>query len=190
MKRNNILTLSFLAALALTACTGRGSATTEAAPQGEFMVPSGASDGIQRMTPYHYEGTYEVGEHRYSYTIHREAVDSLPTVKDDDGTVYADNSYHLTVQRDGQPLLDRHFTKRSFASYLSAEMRQKGILDGMMQDASLPGLAFAVSVSLPQSDMLEPLLLKVDAAGGIVIERDQRSENDFEEDGTDADASH
>ncbi len=145
------------------------------------MSDDESSDGVQRMTPYDFSDTLSIGTHRYAYTIHREAVDSLPTVQDEDGTVYADNSYHLTIRRDGQPLLDRHFTKRTFASYLSAEMRQRGILDGMMQDGSLPGLAFAISVSLPQSDMLEPLLLKVDANGGIAIERDLRSENDFEE---------
>ena len=50
-----------------------------------------------------------------------------------------------------------------------------------MLDSSLPGLCFAVSVTLPQSDMVEPLLLHVDANGGIVIERDTRSENDFSE---------
>ena len=170
-----------VAALSLTACTGRRDASTQTAPTGEFIVDDGKSDGIQRMNPYHFEDTVIIDSHRYSYSVHREAVDSLPTVKDDDGIVYADNAYHLTIQRDGQPLLDRHLTKRSFTSYLSAEMRQKGILDGMMQDSSLPGLAFAISVSLPQSDMLEPLLLKVDAAGGIAIERDLRSENDFEE---------
>ena len=181
MNRDIILTLSLLTALTLTACTERRQTTTQTASPSEYMVAEGSSDGVQRMTPYNYSGTAEIGPHHYSYTIHREAVDSLPTVKDDDGTVYADNAYHLTIQRDGQPLLNRHFTKRSFASYLSAEMRQKGILDGMMQDATMPGLVFAISVSLPQSDMLEPLLLKVDAAGGIAIERDLRSENDFEE---------
>ncbi len=170
-----------MAALTLSACTERRPATAETAPQGEFMSDDESSDGVQRMTPYDFSDTLSIGTHRYAYTIHREAVDSLPTVQDEDGTVYADNSYHLTIRRDGQPLLDRHFTKRTFASYLSAEMRQRGILDGMMQDGSLPGLAFAISVSLPQSDMLEPLLLKVDANGGIAIERDLRSENDFEE---------
>jgi hypothetical protein len=189
MNRDTILTLSLLTALTLTACTGRRQTTTQTSSPSEYMVNDGKLDGVQRMNPYNFADTVTIGSHHYSYTIHREAVDSLPTVKDEDGTVYADNSYHLTVQRDGQPLLDRHFTKRSFASYLSAEMRQKGILDGMMQDASLPGLAFAISVSLPQSDMLEPLLLKVDAAGGIVIERDLRSENDFEEESTDAASS-
>lgn len=181
MNRNIFLGLGFLTVFSLAACGGHRPPNTDTAPKSEFIVDDGPSDGVLRMTPYDYADTLSIGSHRYTYVIHREAVDSLPTVKDDDGTVYADNSYHLTIRRDGQPLLDRHFTKRSFASYLSAEMRKKGILDGMMQDGSLPGLAFAISVSLPQSDMLEPLLLKVDASGGIAIERDQRSENDFEE---------
>lgn len=181
MKRHIIITFC-LAAMVLSACGGRRSqATSSSEPRGEFITDQTRADGVQRMTTYDYSDTLHLGAHRYAYTVHREAVDSLPKVRDDEGTVFADNAYHLTILRDGQPLLDRRFTKRHFASYLSAEMRQKGLLDGMMLDRSLPGLAFAISVSLPQSDMLEPLLLHVDAQGGISIERDQRSENDFEE---------
>lgn len=181
MKKDIIISLSILSAFALSACGGHGSATTESDSVSDYIVDDVNGDGVQRMTVYNYADTVSIGSHSYAYVIHREAVDSLPTVKDEDGIVYADNAYRLTISRDGQPLLDRHFTKRSFASYISAEMKQKGILDGMMQDASLPGLAFAVSVSLPQSDMVEPLLLTVDASGGISIERDLRSENDFEQ---------
>ncbi|MBQ7494517.1 MAG: DUF4738 domain-containing protein [Bacteroidaceae bacterium] len=181
MKKHTWMTGCLLTALAIGACKGQQSPSVEATAPGEYMIECTYGDGIQRMMPYDYSDTLAIGAHRYAYSIHREAADSLPTVKDDDGTVYADNAYHLIVRRDGKQLLDRHFTKRSFARYLSADMREKGILDGMMRDGALPGLAFAISVSLPQSDMLEPLLLKVDATGGISIERDQRSENDFED---------
>ena len=51
----------------------------------------------------------------------------------------------------------------------------------MVYDRELPGLCFAVSVSLPQSDMVEPLLVRVDLSGGIMISPDTRNENDFEQ---------
>ena len=148
--------------------------------QGEFETVGEKTDIVQRMHDYHFEDTLRTGGHNYHYIINRTASDSLPVVTDDEGHRFADNIYTLTIQRDGQPLLHRSFTKNAFASYLSSEFVRKGLLDGMMLDRSLPGMAFAVSVSLPQSDMLEPLLLRVDGSGGIAIERDTRAENDFE----------
>ena len=102
-------------------------------------------------------------------------------MKDDEGILYADNVYALSILRDNAPFFSHRFTKAAFASHLSADFRQKGLLDGMMCDKSLPGINFAVSVSLPQSDMIEPLLLHIDRSGGIAIERDTRADNDFEE---------
>ena len=107
--------------------------------------------------------------------------ENLPPVVDDDGTRYADNIYTLSIMAGGQQFFNRSFTKAAFASRLSNEFRQQGILDGMMFDNSLPGLTFAVSVSMPQSDMVEPLLLKVDRQGGIAIERDERSDADLDD---------
>lgn len=183
MKRQILgaLTLAFLLATSLAGCQGKPSQTAQTSSLGEFETENAVADGIQRMHTYDYTDTLRLDGHTYVCTIHREADESLDHVTDEEGTQYADNRYTLSIRRDGQPCFERQFTKGSFASHLSAEFQQKGILDGMMCDHSLPGLSFAVSVTLPQSDMVEPLLLRVDTAGGIVIERDTRSENDFEE---------
>lgn len=166
--------------VAFTACQGKGGQTKEVVAASEFEASASTEDGIQRMHTYNYSDTVSTDGHKYSYTIIREADENLPLVVDDEGTRYADNRYTLTIQRDGQSCFERSFTKGSFESYLSAEFLEKGLLDGMMYDSSLPGLNFAVSVTLPQSDMVEPLLLHVSTNGGLAIERDTRSENDFE----------
>lgn len=173
--------LAFLLATSLAGCSGKPQPAAEQSSQGEFDTESAAADGIQRMHIYDYTDTLRTDGHTYVCNIHREADESLEKVTDEEGNQYSDNRYTLSIQRDGQPCFEREFTKGTFASHLSAEFQQKGILDGMMLDRSLPGLCFAVSVTLPQSDMVEPLLLHVDANGGIAIERDTRSENDFEE---------
>lgn len=167
--------------LTFLACGGSGKQEAVQETPGEFVTNSSQADGIQRMHDYHFTEEHRMAGHVYAYTIDRVPSDTLPQVLDDEGVRYADNLYTLTIQRDGRPFFSRRFTKASFASYLSQEFRKKGLLDGMMFDKSLPGLNFAISVSLPQSDMIEPLLLHVDNAGGISIERDTRSENDFEE---------
>lgn len=181
MKRPTFI-LFFVALCAVISLMGCQQRSTDgaAASQGEYESVGTATDAVQRMHDYHFSDTLTRGGHQYRYTIDRVASDSLPVVTDDEGRRFADNVYTLTIERDGQQLMQRRFTKQAFAAQLSPEFNRRGLLDGMMLDRSLPGLAFAVSVSLPQSDMLEPLLLHVDGAGGVSIERDLRAENDFE----------
>jgi len=175
----SILFVSAVLALSLGSCGSRNSGN-ESPSQSEYETVGENADILQRMHDYHFEDTLRTGGHNYHYIIDRIASDSLPVVTDDEGHRFADNIYTLTIQRDGQSFLHRRFTKSAFASHLSADFVRKGMLDGMMLDRSLPGLVFAVSVSLPQSDMFEPLLLRIDGSGGIAIERDTRAENDFE----------
>lgn len=159
----------------LTAC---GSGSKDASANGVASVDSTnvSPDGIQRLQDYHFSDTVRVGSKVYQYTVHRAYSDSLPVVEDEEGNRYADNVYTLTIQQGEKPFFSRRFTKATFASWLSQDMKEHGILDGMMCDKSLPGLRFAVSVSLPQSDMLEPLLLQVDGNGHISISKDERGE--------------
>lgn len=175
------LLFAALAICLFAACSGRQSASTQTQATGEYESTGEGADGIQRMHEYNYTDTLVTEGHKYIYTIHREASDSLPVVTDDDGTRYADNIYTITISSDGHEFFHRSFTKAAFASRLSDDFRKRGLLDGMMLDSSLPGLAFAVSVSMPQSDMVEPLLMRVDHQGGIAIERDERSDADLDD---------
>jgi len=176
------LLFSLLAAtLVLAGCKNKTAPETTQTGVNEYANAEEPVDGIQRMQEYNYSDTLRTEGHTYVYTIHREASDSLPQVADEEGTIYADNVYTLSVESDGQSFFNRRFTKQAFASYLSSDFRERGILDGMMCDESQSGLTFAVSVSLPQSDMFEPLLLRIDRQGGIAIERDERSDANLEE---------
>lgn len=165
----------------LNACTGKPAPATTSESAGEYEVNEGKNDGIQRMREYNYCDSVMVDGRKFVYTIHREASDSLPTVTDEEGTRYADNIYTLKLRQGQGESIVYHFSKRNFMSYLSPEFQRKGILDGMMFDKSLSGLCFAVSVSLPQSDMFEPLLLRIDPRGGMSIVRDERSEVELDD---------
>lgn len=164
-----------LCVVALASC-GRHKSQPEAlVGQGDMEVTDSLA-GIQRMRTYDYADSVRVGAHVYRYHIHREACDSLPMVTDEAGFVFADNIYRLTILKDGQPFVDRRFTKAAFNHLLSADFRRQGILDGFMCDTSQPGLHFAVSVSYPQSDMYQPFLLSFDERGGMSLVIDTRSD--------------
>lgn len=173
------------AMLITTACTQRQTSQTENADTGEYIAEGEAADGVQRMHEYNFADTVTVDGRQLIYRLHREASDSLPAVVDDEGTRFADNVYTLAIMAGGKEFFHRSFTKAAFASHLSNDFRQHGILDGMMFDPSLSGIAFAVSVSMPQSDMVEPLILRIDRQGGIAIERDERSDADLDDSGDD-----
>lgn len=162
--------------LLLAACTGGNNPRHEEANPNEYASMEDAEGSVQRMSVYDFTDTLRMGSHEYVYTIHREPADSLPTVTDDFGSVFADNIYSLTLRRDGTTYFSRSFTKNAFAHLLSSDMRRNGVLDGMMCDTTCTGFCFAVSVSQPQSDLFEPFLLTIDDQGGMTITRDTRLE--------------
>ena len=164
-----------LVVLMTLSCGRQKPQADELVGQGDMEVAD-LQEGIQRMRTYDYSDSLRVGSHFYKYHIHREACDSLPMVKDEAGYVFADNIYRLTILKDGQPFVNRRFTKAAFAHLLSADFLRQGILDGFMCDTSQPGLRFAVSVSYPQSDMYQPFLLLIDERGGMSIVQDTRSD--------------
>lgn len=171
-----------LVALLLTLLSCRSNTTQQDSVTGanEYDFSQEQGDGILRMPDYNFSEQIQVQGNQYVYTIHREASDSLPLIIEEDGNRYADNIYTLTIQAGDKNVFQRHFTKKTFMSYLSKDFQQRGLLDGMMYDKSLPGFHFAISVSLPQSDMMEPLLMQVDTNGGIVIARDERGDEELE----------
>lgn len=173
--------LALWLAAALVACGGKTLTTTEQTTPSEFEEVAEGSGEVMRLRTYDFEDTLTYNGQVYSYAIHRESDDQLPYVTDEEGQAFADNRYTLTIRQGDNVCFQRQFTKSSFASYLSRDIQEHGILDGMVYDRELPGLCFAVSVSLPQSDMVEPLLVRVDLSGGIMISPDTRNENDFEQ---------
>lgn len=110
----------------------------------------------------------------YTIDIERQANDSLPTVRDEEGDEYVDNSIRLRVIRaDGSVFFSKVFTKRTFDAYLDEAYRKRGILEGLVFDkVDGNSLEFASSVSFPQTDEYIPLEVRVDNFGNVSIRRE------------------
>ena len=136
----------------------------------ETTAPKGVVDAPDR----HWEGSVEWRGKEYASTIQRAPMMESPTVKDDEGLEYHDNSVTLTVRRsDGTVFFERVFTKDAFAAYLDENFRSHGLLSGFVFDVAEESyLQFAVSVDLPKSDDYAPLLLKLSYDGSIRVEKD------------------
>lgn len=110
----------------------------------------------------------------YKIRIHREACDSLPTITDDFGDVFADYAINVTILRSGERLFGRTFTKKDFASYVEEAELRACILEGIAFDhRGEDGFHFGVSISRPDSEGGNRLTMTIDTAGGITITRAQ-----------------
>ena len=182
MTKTTFLPLLIAAALCTLVCCGHkgeANANTASTDGDEYSIPT-ETPGVHGLPEYTFSDEVSVAGHTYAYTVHRIASDDLPRVTDDEGMEYADNIFTIHIQRDGKDFVHREFTKTFFADWLSADMLRRGTLDGMVCDTTLQQLCFAVSVFYPQTDLYEPLLLRIDNRGGMTVEKDTRADMQLE----------
>lgn len=104
--------------------------------------------------------------------VFRTPDETLPIVENEQGDQFVDNRITVCVTCEGKRVLDRMFTKSSFASLLNARFAQYAILEGIVYDTVRNGkVCFAASVSYPESDLYVPIRLEVSANGSVVIEK-------------------
>ena len=87
------------------------------------------------------------------------------------------------VRRGGKQIVDRVFTKESFASLVDAGFMKYAILEGLVYDKTTPqGIMYAASICYPQTDLYVPLRLTVSADGKISMAKEELLEDVYEED--------
>ena len=168
---NKHLTLTLLAVVTLLAgCKEKKQTENIIAPRLEVAKPSAPI----RMQPYNDQRDVLWLGKSYKVEISRTASDSLPLVKDETGQQFVDNRITLVVRRtDGSVAISKAFTKATFESYIPANYRKSGILEGLVFDeVDHQNLEFAASVCLPQTDEYIPLEVKIDNFGNVRIELD------------------
>lgn len=135
-----------------------------------------------RMQNYTQERSVEWLGRSYRLSIVRQPSDSLPTVTDETGQQFVDNTISVRITRaDGSVFFSRSFTKRTFEPYLDDDYRRTGILEGLVFD-EVDGdmLDFAASVSHPQTDEYIPFEVKVSRFGDVTIHRDTQMDTNGE----------
>lgn len=166
--------------VALTACgeekkaENKDTAVEQVVTKKEPLIADGDMQFTDSLT---------LGGHRLDVTIRRYADKQLPTVKDEIDNEFYDNRVEITIVRAGEQVYNQEFAKESFASFLSAEEKGRGILVGMNVDreaSSSQIVCLTAVVGAPGSDAVQKFLIKVPAAGGSpVIARDTRIEPDI-----------
>ena len=166
----SLIMIAIAVLTAATACKEKKQTQDFIAPKVEANGPSAPI----KMQPYHDTRDVLWLGKSYKVEVSRTANDSLPTVTDETGQKFVDNTISLRVLRaDGSVAISKTFTKANFDNYIDGQYRKAGILEGLVFDA-VDGqqLKFAASVSLPQTDEYIPLEVKIDNFGSVAINRD------------------
>ena len=125
--------------------------------------------------------TYKGREYRSS--VVRRPDESLPVVTNEQGERFIDNSIALRITCGGKQIVDKVFTKESFASLVDARFLKYAILEGLVYDKTTPqGIIYAASICYPQSDLYVPLRLTVSADGKISMAKEELLEEVYGED--------
>ncbi len=164
--------------LCLTACGGKGTAPDTTADEPARVETTDAA-GIVEDKPWNDQNSVTWNGHTYQYTLNRAADKSLPTVKNELGQPYYDNSITLSVKRDGAVFITRKFTKDAFADFLTDDYKANASLLGLAFDkAADDGLRFGAMVGYAGTEeggILFTVILSAD--GTISILKGEQPDN-------------
>lgn len=150
-----ILSALLASALAFSACGGKKEETrTQAQIERENVRrDQDERNEIIRFAHTNHTDSVSYNGHRYSYTIERQASDSLGIVTDAEGFRTVNNSITLSVRRDGARIFSHTYTRGAFKIGISDEDFSHYVLMNMVFDRMTPsGPRFAVTVGVGSAD--------------------------------------
>lgn len=160
----------FMGACSSQGQTGKGTEEALASEEVLSTVP-------QRMQVSEVTENFTYRGKEYRATVVRRPDDQLPIVENEEGEKFVDNRVTLHITCGGKQLVDKAFTKESFASIVSARFLKYALLEGLVFDqVTSQGILFAASVCYPQSDLYVPIRLVVAADGKISMAKEELME--------------
>lgn len=148
-----------------------------------LMPDSTVTSAPQRMQVSDAKVTITYKGKEYHSSVVRRPDENLPVVKNEQGEKFVDNSITLRITCGGKQIVDKVFTKESFASLVDAKFMKYAILEGLVYDKTTPqGFVYAASVCYPQTDLYVPLRLTVSSEGKILMAKEELLQDLFEED--------
>lgn len=166
--------------LLFVSCTSRNKSESDVQV---LMRDSTVVSAPQRMQVSDTKMTITYKGKEYRSSVVRRPDESLPVVKNEQGEEFVDNSIALRITCGGKPIVDKVFTKESFASLVDAKFMRHAILEGLVYDRTTSGgIVYAASICYPQTDLYVPLRLTVSADGKISVAKEELLEEVYGED--------
>ena len=165
---------SYVAAGAMMVCLLSCSSGKADAEGGAQAGAEADMQGVEQpvMTPHEARETVDYMGKTFALTIHRRPDESLPHVVGLEGDEFVDNRIALRVKADGKLLVDRDFSRQSFAGLVPAgELRNCRLEAFLFEEATPQGLLFTAGLGYPQSDMFIPIRVVVGYGGQVSMEK-------------------
>lgn len=179
--KNIVYIMAGVAVLLFAACSSQKKSDKDNVQV--LMQDSAAMSAPQRMQTSDTKVTITYKGKEYHSSVVRRPDDSLPVVKNEQGEKFVDNSITLRITCGGKQIVDKVFTKESFASLVDANFMKHSILEGLVYDKTTPqGIVYAASICYPQTDLYVPLRLTVSADGKISMAKEELMEDLYETD--------
>ena len=174
MMKNIVYMLACVSVLFLSACSSK---SKDGSDMQVLMQDSTEVAGPQRMQVSDVKTTFTYKGKEYRSSVVRQPDESLPVVTDEQGGKFIDNRITLRIMSGGKQVVDKVFTKESFASLVDARFMKYAILEGLVFDQTTPGgMIYAASVCYPQSDLYVPIRLTITADGNISMAKEELME--------------
>lgn len=142
-----------------------------------LMKDNAEAAGPQRMQVSDVKTTFTYKGKDYQSFVVRRPDETLPVVTDEQGGKFIDNRIALRITSGGKTVVDKVFTKESFASLVDAGFMKYAILEGLVFDQTTSrGMIYAASVCYPQSDLYVPIKLTIAADGHISMAKEELME--------------
>lgn len=173
--KNLVYMFACVSAILLSACSSKNKNGNETQA---FLQDSAKVAAPQRMQVADTKETFTYKGKEYQSSVVRKPDESLPVVTNEQGEKFVDNRITLHISGGGKQLVDKVFTKKSFASLIDVKFMKHAILEGLVFDRTTPqGMIYAASVCYPQSDLYVPIRLTVTVDGEISMEKEDLMED-------------
>lgn len=147
-----------------------------------LMKDSVVVGGPERMQVSDAKTTITFKGKEYHSQVIRRPDDNLPVVKNEEGETFIDNRITLRITSGGKTVVDKVFTKESFAGLVDATFLKHSILEGLVYDKNTSnGMVYAASICYPQSDLYIPMSITVSADGKISLAKEELLEDVYRE---------
>lgn len=121
--------------LSVISCTSRNKGGDDVQV---LMKDSTVISAPQRMQVSDTKVTITYKGREYRSSVVRRPDESLPVVTNEQGERFIDNSIALRITCGGKQIVDKVFTKESFASLVDARFLKYAILEGLVYDKTTP----------------------------------------------------
>lgn len=176
MMKKIVYTLACASIISLAACSSQDKNKKEDLQT--LQQDSTEVSAPQRMQVSDIKTAFTYKGKEYQSSVLRIPDETLPIVKNEQGEKFVDNRITLRISCEGKQLVDKVFTKESFASLIDAEFMKNSILEGLVYDKTAPeGMIYAASICYPQSDLYVPIRLVVTTDGKISMTKEELMED-------------